>query len=185
MAQVTFIIGGPGSGKTEEVVSRLARGYKDGRFWDVLLLAPTVRHGDQLRRRLVAKCSVAMGLGVESLSQFSQRLTASRAGQPRMAARSVVDELLVRIIRREVESGGASYFRPILRTRGLGRLVRASVLNLVSERADASRISRWRRGVQGCRPSRPWRPSIPPMSRSWTVAIGFTRRPSLLRQPMW
>ena len=74
MAQVTFIVGGPGSGKTEEVVSRLARGYKDGRFWDVLLLAPTVRHGDQLRRRLVAKCGVAMGLGVESLSQFSRRL---------------------------------------------------------------------------------------------------------------
>ena len=74
MAQVTFIIGGPGSGKTEEVVSRLARGYKDGRFWNVLLLAPTVRHGDQLRRRLVAKCGVAMGLGVESLSQFSRRL---------------------------------------------------------------------------------------------------------------
>ena len=137
MAQVTFIIGGPGSGKTEEVVSRLARGYKDGRFWDVLLLAPTVRHGDQLRRRLVAKCGVAMGLGVESLSQFSRRLTASRAGQPRVAARSVADELLVRVIRREVESGGASYFRPILRTRGLGRLVRAAVLNLVSERANA------------------------------------------------
>ena len=137
MAQVTFIIGGPGSGKTEEVVSRLARGYKDGRFWDVLLLAPTVRHGDQLRRRLVAKCGVAMGLGVESLSQFSQRLTASRAGQPRVAARSVADELLVRVIRREVESGGASYFRPILRTRGLGRLVRAAILNLVSERANA------------------------------------------------
>ena len=71
MAQVTFVVGGPGSGKTEEVVSRLARGYKDGRFWDVLLLAPTVRHGDQLRRRLVAKCGVAMGFGVESLSQFS------------------------------------------------------------------------------------------------------------------
>ena len=138
MAQVTFVVGGPGSGKTEEVVSRLARGYKDGRFWDVLLLAPTVRHGDQLRRRLVAKCGVAMGLGVESLSQFSPRLTASSAGQPRVAARSVADELLIRVIRREVESGGASYFRPILRTRGLGRLVRAAVLNLVSEGVDAA-----------------------------------------------
>ena len=138
MAQVTFIVGGPGSGKTEEVVSRLARGYKDGRLWNVLLLAPTVRHGDQLRRRLVAKCSVAMGLGVESLSQFSRRLAASRAGKPRVAARSVADELLIRVIRREVESGGASYFRPIMRTRGLGRLVRAAVLNLVSEDVDAA-----------------------------------------------
>ena len=138
MAQVTFIVGGPGSGKTEEVVSRLAYGYKDGRFWDVLLLAPTVRHGDQLRRRLVAKCGVAMGLGVESLSQFSQRLTTSRAVLPRVAARSVADELLIRVIRREVDSGGASYFRPILRTKGLGRLVRAAVLNLVSESLDAA-----------------------------------------------
>ena len=117
-------------------------------------------------RRLVAKCGVAMGLGVESLSQFSRRLAASRAVLSRVAARSVADELLIRVIRREVESGGASYFRPILRTRGLGRLVRAAILNLVSERTDASRISRWGRGVQGCRSSKPWRPSIPPMARS-------------------
>ena len=137
MAEVTFIVGGPGSGKTEEVVSRLAHGYKDGKFWDALLLSPTVRHGDQLRRRLVAKCGVAMGLAVERLPRFSQRLTANRTGQRQVASRSVADELLARIIRQEVERGGASYFRPILNTKGLGRLVRTAVLNLVSEGVDS------------------------------------------------
>ena len=153
MPQVTFIVGGPGSGKTEKVVSRLARGYEGGRFWDALLLVPTVRHGDQLRRRLVARCGVAIGLAVERLPQFSQRLAAMRTGQRPVASRSVADELLARITRREVERGGASYFRPILHTKGLGRLVRAAVLNLVYEGVNAGHFqtAAGDRGMQAIR----------------------------------
>lgn len=138
MAQVTLIVGGPGTGKTEEIVSRLARGYKGGRMWDVLLLTPSVRHADQLRRRLVAECDVAMGLRVESLTRFSHRISASRDSST--ISRAVAEELLLRITRGEVETGGASYFRPILHTRGLGRLVRTAIVNLVSENVDPRRF---------------------------------------------
>ena len=138
MAQVTLIVGGPGAGKTEEIVSRLARGYADGNMWDVLLLTPSVRHADQLRRRLVARCGVAMGLRVESLPRFSHRVAASRASST--IPRPVAEELLLRVTRREVEAGGASYFRPILHTRGLGRLLRAAIPNLVSEDVDPRRF---------------------------------------------
>ena len=103
-------------------------------MWDVLLLTPTVRHADQLRRRLVGRCGVAMGLRVESLPRFSHRKAASRASST--IARPVADELLLWITRREVVAGGASYFRPILHTRGLGRLVRTAIVNLASERVD-------------------------------------------------
>ncbi len=131
MAQVTLIVGGPGTGKTEEIISRLARGYAGGRIWDVLLLTPSVRHADQLRRHLVARCGVAMGLRVESLTRFSHRIAANRASST--IPRPVAEELLLRITRQEVETGDASYFRPILHTRGLGRLLRAAIPNLVSE----------------------------------------------------
>ena len=138
MAQVTLIVGGPGTGKTEEIISRLACGYAGGRMWDVLLLTPSVRHADQLRRRLVGRCGVAMGLRVESLPRFSHRIAASRTSST--IARPVAEELLLRMTRREVESGDASYFRPILHTRGLGRLVRAAIPTLVSEQVDPVRF---------------------------------------------
>ena len=128
---VTFIIGGPGSGKTEDIVNRVAEGYAGGNFWDALVLVPTVRHGDQLRRRLVAKCGVAMGLRVERLSQFSHRLAAARGLS--IMTPAVADELLSRITRSEVETGGAAYFQPILGAKGLNRLVRTAILNLMSE----------------------------------------------------
>ncbi len=136
--QVTIVVGGPGTGKTEEIVSRLARGYSGGRIWDVLLLTPTVRHADQIRRRLVAKCGVAMGLRVESLPRFSHRIAGTRPSST--IPRPVADELLARTTRRAVEAGGALYFQPILGTKGLGRLVRAAILNLVSENVDPHRF---------------------------------------------
>ncbi len=132
--QVTLVIGGPGSGKTEEIVARLDDGFSGGRIWNVLLLTPTVRHADQLRRRLVAKCGVAMGLRVDGLARFGQRIVGDRVDSAIHAP--VADELLARITRAEVDAGDASYFKPILGTKGLGRLVRAAVLNLVSEAVD-------------------------------------------------
>ena len=55
---------------------------------------------------------------------------------PRVADPAVADELLSRITRSEIDSGGASYFKPIAGARGLGRLIRAAVFNLVSEGID-------------------------------------------------
>ena len=143
MPEITIIIGVPGAGKTEAVIARLTRGYASTTFWDALLLTPSVRHGDQFRRRLVAKCGVAMGLRVERLSQFSQRLTESPQDgidtpPARVADPAVVEELLSRITRAEIDSGGASYFKPIAGTRGLGRLIRAAIFNLVSEGIDVN-----------------------------------------------
>ena len=62
MPDLTFIVGGPGSGKTDEVISRLAACYQADPFTEGVVLVPTVRHGDQFRRRLVAQCGVALRL---------------------------------------------------------------------------------------------------------------------------
>ena len=144
VTKITFIIGGAGSGKTGEIISRLSQLNQGGGFSDALLLTPSVRHGDQLRRRLVARCGVAMGLRVERLSQFSQGLAANQSSfendrRQRVAdssVASVAEELLLRVTRREIEIGEASYFGPIQHTKGLGRLVRAAVFNLGSEGVD-------------------------------------------------
>ena len=125
----TFIIGGPGSGKTEAVLARLAALYRADPFTDAVALVPTVRHGDQLRRRLVAQCGVALGLRVETISRFSHGL-ASEAWVP---SHALVEELLVRTIRQQVEAGSAAYFKAISGTKGLARLVRNAVGDLLAE----------------------------------------------------
>ena len=145
MPETTIIIGGPGVGKSDAVIARLTQGYAHETFWDALLLTPSMRHGDQLRRRLVGRCGVAMGLHVERLSQFAQRLTETPlvdddTPSMRAADPAVAEELLSRVTRTEVESGGASYFKPIAGTRGLGRLIRAAVFNLVSEGVDVNQF---------------------------------------------
>ena len=129
MPNVTLITGGPRSGKTEALVGRLAGLYNDNPFGQAVALVPTVRHGDQFRRRLVERCGVALGLRVEIISQFSLGLV-SGAWMPSYA---LVGELLTRTIRSQVESGPAVYFRPISGTKGLSNLVRSAVAYLLSE----------------------------------------------------
>ena len=129
MPNVTLITGGPRSGKTEALVGRLAGLYNDNPFGQAVALVPTVRHGDQFRRRLVERCGVALGLRVETISQFSLGLV-SGAWMPSYA---LVDELLTRTIRSQVESGPAVYFWPISGTKGLSNLVRSAVAYLLSE----------------------------------------------------
>ena len=41
-----LVIGGAGSGKTEEVVARLAARYKSDPLYEAIALIPTSRHGD-------------------------------------------------------------------------------------------------------------------------------------------
>ena len=129
MPNVTFVIGGPGSGKTEEVVSRLAARYEADPFSETVVLVPTLRHGDQFRRRLVSRCGVALRLRVETMTHFSWGL----APAERMPSYILAEELLSRTTRREVGRGPASYFMPIAETDGLGDLLSAAVGNLLAE----------------------------------------------------
>ena len=127
-----LITGGPGSGKTEEVVARLAACYESNPLYEAIALVPTSRHGDQLRRRLVSHCGVALGLRVETIHQFSQSLT---AGGEKLSG-TVAEELLAAVARRATRSGPASYFRPIAHTDGFIDLLSAAVSDLLSENVE-------------------------------------------------
>ena len=137
MPNPTLIIGGPGSGKTEEVISRLAARYEADPFSEAVALAPTLRHGDQFRRRLVTRCGVALGLRVETIAQFSRQLIPSA----QVPSYMLVEELLARVTRREVERGPAAYFRPIAETEGFGSLVSDAVRELLAEAIDPQALS--------------------------------------------
>ena len=124
-----LVTGGPGSGKTEEIVARLAARYKANPLYEAIALAPTSRHGDQLRKRLVSRCGVALRLRVETIHRFSQSLAS--AGEK--VSGTVAEELLAAVARREIQSGAAAYFRPIAHTDGLIDLLSAAVGDLLSE----------------------------------------------------
>ena len=79
MPGLTLIVGGAGSGKTDEVVSRLAARYEADPFSETVVLVPTVRHGDQFRRRLVGRCGVALRLRVETIDRAQPGAGAGRA----------------------------------------------------------------------------------------------------------
>ena len=129
MPNPTLIIGGPGSGKTMAVISRLTAMYEADRFSEVAVLTPTLRHGDQFRRRLVASCGVALRLQVSTIGQYSRHLTSDVS----IPAAAVAEELLARTIRREIDGGQAAYFQPIAGTRGLVGLLGASIRDLLAE----------------------------------------------------
>ena len=137
MPNLTLIVGGPGSGKTSEVVSRLAARYEADPFAETVVLVPTVRHGDQLRRRLVVRCGAALRLRVEIIPQFSHQLAMGARAPSRMLA----GELLARTARREVERGPAAYFRPIAGTVGFSDLLNAAVDDLLAEAVDPRAFS--------------------------------------------
>ena len=137
MPNLTLIVGGPGSGKTSEIVSRLAARYEADPFAETVVLVPTVRHGDQIRRRLVARCGAALRLRVEIIPQFSHQLAMGARAPSRMLA----GELLARTARREVERGPAAYFRPIAGTVGFSDLLNAAVDDLLAEAVDPRAFS--------------------------------------------
>ena len=129
MPNPTIITGGPGSGKTNEAVSRLAARYEVDPFSEAVVLVPTVRHGDQFRRRLVGRCGVALRLRVETIAQFSRGLVPGI----RSPSNALVEELLTRTARREVERGPAPYFKPIARTGGFSDLLSAAIWDILAE----------------------------------------------------
>ena len=137
MPGLTLIIGGPGSGKTDEVVSRLAARYEADPFCEAVVLVPTVRHGDQFRRRLVGRCGVALRLRVETIAQLSREL----APDAQRCSRTLAGELLARTARREIERGPAAYFAPIAGTNGFADLLNAAVDDLLAEAIDPRTLS--------------------------------------------
>ena len=137
MPEPTLLVGGPGSGKTDRVISTLSARYEADPFSEAIVLVPTVRHGDQFRRRLVGRCGVALGLRVETIGQFSRSL----ASDARVPSHGLAEELLQRTIRTEVERGPAAYFKPVARTRGLGSLLAGAVGDLLAEGVDPEALS--------------------------------------------
>ena len=138
MPDLTLIVGGPGSGKTDEVISRLVARYQAAPFSEAVVLVPTVRHGDQFRRRLVSRCGVALRLRVETIAQFSRTL----ASDEKVVSHSLAEEILGRTIRREIARGPAEYFKPIASTKGLASLIGSAVGDLLAEEIDPDTLSR-------------------------------------------
>ena len=102
------------------------------------MLVPTVRHGDQFRRRLVSRCGVALRLRVETIAQFSRTL----ASDANVASHSLAEELLGRTTRKEITGSSAAYFEPIASTRGLANLIGGAIGDLLSEGIDPDALSR-------------------------------------------
>lgn len=133
MPSIEIITGGPGSGKTCEIVARLAEKYRSDHFADALVLVPTIRHADQFRRRLVQECGIAMNLRVETLTMLGRNLT---RGSLILSAARATDEL-ARVARRTVARGGdADYFKPIAGMAGFVPMIGEAVGSLLEEETE-------------------------------------------------
>ncbi len=138
MPSVEIITGGAGSGKTREIVARLADLYRSNAFAEALVLVPTIRHADQFRRRLVQECGVAMNLRVETLTMFARGLTND---SPILSKARATDQL-ARVARRTVVRGGnADYFRPIAATAGFVPMIGSAVGSLLEEDIDSGSLA--------------------------------------------
>ncbi len=133
MTGAEIITGGAGAGKTGEIVARLAELYRSDPFAEALVLAPTVRHADQLRRRLVAECGVALRLRVETLPTLSRTLVKDH---PILSGGQATD-LLARVARRlAARRGPAAYFAPIAGTAGFVTSISTAITGLLDEEID-------------------------------------------------
>ena len=101
------------------------------------MLVPTVRHGDQFRRRLLALCGVALDLQVETPRGLARRLCGERVP----ASPGVARELLAGVIRQEVAAGSASYFASIAAAPGLHQMLWAAIEELSAEEIDRHRLA--------------------------------------------
>ena len=127
MGELVMVCGPAGSGKTGRLVEHAARRYQDDRFASTLVLVPTARHGDQFRRRLVARSGVALNLDVSTLAQYARLHAAGRT-----LSREVAADLLRRVALERIASGGAGRFEPIAGKPGLHALIAEAVAELVA-----------------------------------------------------
>ena len=131
-----MVYGPAGSGKTGRLVEHAARRYRDDRFAPTLVLVPTARHGDQFRRRLVAESGAALNLDVSTLARYARLYAAGRT-----LPGEVASELLRRVARERIVSGGAGRFEPIAETPGLHALVSDAVAELVAAGVEPAALT--------------------------------------------
>ena len=137
MPGLTLVLGGASSGKTSRLIEMLADRYAADAFAPTLVLVPTARHADQLRRRLVARTGIAFGLDVTTFGLF-----AARYRQPGvLAPLEVANELLTRVVEERVAGGGpASRFLPIANTPGLASFVSTAVAELAADLIETEKF---------------------------------------------
>ena len=126
MAPIRVITGQ--RGKTERLLGAAAERYRLDPLARVLVLVPTVRHGDQLRRRLVARCGAAFGLEVATVAQWARGIASAR-----VPPRGVLAALLERVTDEAIADGRAAAFAPLAGTAGLRSLVEAAVADLLAD----------------------------------------------------
>ena len=124
------------------MVRRAAERYRQNPFAATLVVVPTVRHGDQFRRRLLATCGVALDLQVETPRGVARRIYTELATASIGAAR----ELLGSIAHRQIASGDAAHFAPLGAAAALPMLW-AAVEELLAEDVLAERFTAAARGT--------------------------------------
>ena len=106
------------------------------------MLVPTVRHGDQFRRRLLAACGVALDLQVETPRGVARRLYSGL----QTVSIGVLRELLGSITRRLIDADAAAHFAPLGAAAALPMLW-AAVEELLAEDVSAQRFTAAARGT--------------------------------------
>ncbi len=123
------VITGPnGSGKTERLLDRTVEQYQAHPLGPVLVLVPTIRHGDQFRRRLVARTGAAFGLEVATIAQWSRAHI-----QATVPPRGVLAALLERATDEVLGTPAGAAFAPLAGTPGLRSLVGSAVQDLLAD----------------------------------------------------
>lgn len=100
------------------------------------MLVPTVRHGDQFRRRLLAACGVALDLQVATPHGVARTFCPKLTAVPAAAAR----ELLGSVTARQIAAGAAAHFAPLGASAALPMLW-AAVEELLAEDVPAERFT--------------------------------------------
>ena len=143
MGELVMVYGPAGSGKTGRLVDHAAGHYQGDRFASTLVLVPTARHGDQFRRRLVARSGVALNLDVSTLARYARLHAAGRT-----LSRDVAADLLRRVSMDRIASGGAGRFEPIAQKPGLHTLIAEAVAELVTAAVDPTDFAQAATGAE-------------------------------------
>lgn len=136
MSPLTLITGPAASGRTGFLLTALARLYEADPFTEACVLVPTVRHGDQFRRRLVTRCGVVLALRVQTLAQLSREHAAGA-----LVADGVLwSELLRASIDDAISNGLASYFSTLAGSSGLRRQIATAIGELLGEQVEPAAL---------------------------------------------
>lgn len=123
-----MVTGPNGSGKTERLLARAVEQYQAQPLGPVLVLVPTIRHGDQFRRRLVASTAVAFGLEVATIAQWSRSHI-----EATVPPRGVLAALLARETDEVLRTPVGAALAPLAGMPGLRSLVGSAVQDLLAD----------------------------------------------------